>query len=116
MKSKTIQLIDKIYNEELAPMQQQLQQSPQQPQQPVQQAPQQSQQQGQQSDKEQEQKIEVYIPLTDGMFNGYIFTTANGVSIKVIDSSLESDSEVMSELQNNPDSYHKVSTQKQTDI
>jgi hypothetical protein len=113
MKTKTTDLINKFLTEELnqPPMQQvPVQQTPvQQPMQP--QAAQKTQTDGQSSDsdKQEEQKVEVYLPLHDGRFTNRIFTTSKGVILKILDDSIDDDLDVMQELENNPNTYFQIS-------
>jgi len=113
MNTKTTDLINKYLKEELnqqqpvVPQQQPVvpqQQQPQQIQQPTQQ-----QDQNQNGDNQEEQKVEVYIPLHDGRFTNRIFTTSKGVTLKILDDSIENDINVIMELENNPNTYFQVS-------
>lgn len=112
MNTKTTELINKFLKEEMNQMQPSDPQRPvisQQPQQ--QQAPRQmpSDNQNQSNDNQEEQPVEVYIPLHDGRFTNRIFTTSKGVIIKVLNDSIDDDLNVIAELENNPNTYFQVS-------
>lgn len=106
-KTKTSELIEKMFKEELN--QQIPSQSPQRQELPQQQNVQpQSPDQQPEGDNEEQQKIEVYIPLHDGRFTNTIFTTSKNVLIKILNDSVESDMDTIMELENNPSMYNRM--------
>lgn len=103
MKTKTTDIINKFLTEELNQPQPQTQPQIQ---------PQVQPQETQTSNNQKEPpKIEIYIPLNNGRFDGKIFTTNKNVIITLLDVSVESDLDTFMELENNPSAYHKVSVQ-----
>lgn len=111
MKTKTTELINKFLKEELNQLQQVTTQQPTVSQQSQQQVPQQTSKdnQNQNNLNQEAQPVEVYIPLHDGRFTNRIFTTSKGVTIKVLNDSIEDDLNVIMELENNPNTYFQVS-------
>lgn len=107
MKTKTSNLIDKFFNEELNQM------PPQQGQTSTQPQTQNPAQQNNQSNSQQEetQKVEIYIPLHDGKFTNRIFSTVKDVNFKVLYDNIEDDMRTMEELENNPSTYHQIDLQ-----
>jgi hypothetical protein len=111
MKTKTTNLIEKFFTEELNQMQPQQGQVPMQSQTqvPTQQNSQSNNQNNTNNNQEGEkQKVEVYIPLHNGRFTNRIFSTSKDINLKVLYDNIEDDIKTMEELENNPDTYHKI--------
>jgi hypothetical protein len=111
MKTKTTNLIEKFFTEELNQMQPQQGQVPIPPQQQVPSVPntQPNNQTPNNNNQEGEkQKVDVYIPLHNGRFTNRIFSTSKDINLKVLYDNVEDDMNVMQEIENNPDTYHQI--------
>jgi hypothetical protein len=107
MKTKTTNLIEKFFTEELNQM------PPQQGQVPIQSQTQVPAMENtpQNNQEEQNQKVEVYIPLHNGRFTNRIFSTSKDINLKVLYDNIEDDMKTMEEIENNPNTYHKIESQ-----
>jgi hypothetical protein len=116
MKTKTSNLIERFFKEELnqppQPDQSSQQTQPQLNQQPSSpQNNQQGQSENPNNQNEELQKVEVYIPLHNGSFTNLIFSTSKNINLKVLYDNVEDDMNIMKEIENNPDVYHQIEPQ-----